>query len=46
VPSKHRRYVEDMSGITDFIATYLEKMGVKEAERWRGMKGWLSRRQA
>lgn len=46
VPSKHRRYVEDMSGIMDFIAAYLEKMGVKEGARWRGAKGWLSRRQA
>ncbi len=41
VPSGERRYVEDMSEITDFIMPYMEQMGVKLGLLWR-VRQWLS----
>ena len=46
VTSSQRRYVDDLAGITKFISTYLEKMGVGVGEGWRGIRGWLQRRSA
>ena len=41
VPSNQRRYVDDLNGISKFISSYLERMGVGVGERWRGLRGWL-----
>ncbi len=43
VPSGERRYLQDLNGITIFIAPYLEVMGVKLNMCWR-LKRWLSLR--
>ncbi len=40
VPSSRRRYLKDLDEIGDFIASYLEEMGVKLGTRWR-MRRWL-----
>ncbi len=42
VPSHERRYLKDLDEIEDFIAPYLESMGVKLEMRWR-VKRWLKR---
>ena len=40
VSSSRRRYLKNLDEIGDFIAPYLEAMGVKPAMRWR-MRRWL-----
>jgi len=41
--SRHkRRYLKDLGEIEDFIAPYLEEMGVKLGIRWR-LRRWLKR---
>jgi hypothetical protein len=35
VPGGERRYLKDLDGVTDFIALYLEEMGVRAAPRSR-----------
>jgi hypothetical protein len=42
VSSSRRRYLENLDEIGDFIAPYLEVMGVKLGVRWR-MRSWLKR---
>ena len=42
VPSGERRYLKSLSEIGDFIASYLETMGVEPGIRWR-MRRWLKR---
>lgn len=42
VPSGERRYLKNLDEIGDFIASYLETMGVKPGIRWR-MRRWLKR---
>ena len=42
VPSHVRRYLKNLDEIEDFIAPYLEAMGVKLGMRWR-LRGWLKR---
>jgi hypothetical protein len=42
VPSSKRRYLKNLDEIGDFIAPYLEEMGVKLGVRWR-MRSWLKR---
>jgi hypothetical protein len=42
VPSYKRRYLNNLSGIEDFISPYLEGMGVKIGIRWR-IRRWLNR---
>ncbi len=42
VSSSRRRYLENLDEIGDFIAPYLELMGVKLGVRWR-MRHWLKR---
>ncbi len=42
VPGGERRYLKNLDEIGDFIAPYLEAMGVKLAMRWR-MRRWLRR---
>ena len=42
VPSGERRYLKNLGEIEDFIAPYLEAMGVKLGMRWR-MRRWLKR---
>jgi hypothetical protein len=42
VPSYERRYLNNLSGIEDFILPYLEGMGVKLGIRWR-IRRWLNR---
>ena len=42
VPSHERRYLKKLDEIGDFIAPYLESMGVKLGVRWR-MRRWLKR---
>ncbi len=44
VPSRQRKYIDDMNGITSFISLYLERMGVHLGERWQGIKGWMRQR--
>jgi len=41
VPSGVRRYLEDVSEITNFIMPYLEQMGVEFGLLWR-VRRWLS----
>jgi hypothetical protein len=43
VPSGRRHYLQDLEGITAFIALYLERMGVRLGLRWR-LRRWLRRR--
>jgi hypothetical protein len=40
VPDSERRYVENLSGISSFVAGYLKRMGVRLGWRWRMML-WL-----
>jgi hypothetical protein len=40
--SDQRRYLKNLDEIGDFIASYLETMGVKPGMRWR-MRRWLKR---
>lgn len=40
VPDCERRYIQDLDDITAFIASYLQKMGVKLGVRWR-VSHWL-----
>lgn len=42
VPSGERRYLDDLEGITAFIAPYLAGMGVRAPAR-SGPIGWLQR---
>ncbi len=42
VPGGERRYLKNLDEIGDFIAPYLEAMGVKLGMRWR-MRRWRSR---
>jgi hypothetical protein len=42
VPSHERRYLKHLDEIGDFIAPYLEAMGIKLGGRWR-MRRWLRR---
>ncbi len=42
VPSYTRRYLKNLGEIEDFIAPYLEEMGVKLGMRWR-LRNWLKR---
>jgi hypothetical protein len=40
VSSDNRRYVKNLNEIPDFIAPYLEAMGMKPGMRWR-LRRWL-----
>ncbi len=42
VPSGKRRYLKDLDDIIDFIAPYLEDMGVKPG-LYRQVRQWLKR---
>jgi hypothetical protein len=42
VSSHERRYLKNLGEIGDFIASYLEEMGVKLGVRWR-IRRWLKR---
>ena len=42
VSSDKRRYVKNLNEIPDFIAPYLEAMGIKPGMRWR-LRRWLKR---
>ena len=42
VSDSERRYLKNLDEIGDFIASYLETMGVKLGIRWR-MRRWLKR---
>jgi len=42
VPSGIRRYLKNLDDITDFVAPYLERMGVKPDLFWRARR-WLRR---
>ncbi|HEY6286848.1 MAG TPA: hypothetical protein VIX20_14395 [Ktedonobacteraceae bacterium] len=42
VSSHERRYLKNLGEIDDFIAPYLEEMGVKLGMRWR-LRCWLKR---
>jgi hypothetical protein len=42
VPTSQRRYLKNLDEIEDFIAPYLEEMGVKLGMRWR-LRHWLRR---
>lgn len=42
VSGGERRYLKNLDEIGDFIASYLETMGVKPGIRWR-MRRWLKR---
>ena len=42
VPSRNRRYVDDLQGITDFITRYLEQLGVDVSGRSSGSRDRLS----
>ena len=39
VPSRQRRYVEDLNSISSFVAPYLEGMGVSVEDVWSGIRG-------
>ena len=41
VPSKQRRYVENLDGVSSFVSIYLEKMGIKASESWQDIEKWL-----
>lgn len=44
VPDGQRQYVEDLDAVADFIAPYLEEMGVNLGLGWRArrrLSGWL-----
>lgn len=40
VPDGKRRYISNLNEIKEFIALYLEEMGIK-TELSHGVKGWL-----
>ncbi len=42
VSSHERHYLKDLREIEDFIAPYLEELGVKLGIRWR-LRRWLKR---
>ena len=42
VSSHERHYLKNLGEIEDFIAPYLEEMGVKLGMRWR-LRRWLNR---
>ena len=42
IPSHERRYLKSLGEIDDFIAPYLEEMGVKPGMRWQ-IRRWLNR---
>ena len=42
VSSHERRYLKNLGEIDDFIAPYLQEMGVKPGIRWR-IRRWLKR---
>jgi hypothetical protein len=42
VSSHERRYLKNLGEIEDFIAPYLEEMGVKLGVRWR-VRRWFKR---
>jgi hypothetical protein len=42
VSSDNRRYLKNLNEIPDFIAPYLEAMGMKPGMRWR-LRRWLKR---
>jgi len=42
VPSHERHYLKNLGEIEDFIAPYLEEMGVKLGMRWR-VRHWFKR---
>jgi hypothetical protein len=42
IPSHERCYLKSLGEIDDFIAPYLEEMGVKLGIRWR-IRRWLNR---
>ena len=42
VPSGKRYYLKNLGEIEDYIAPYLEEMGVKLGMRWR-MRRWFKR---
>jgi len=42
VPNHERRYLKSLGEIEDFIAPYLEAMGVKLGMRWR-VRRWFKR---
>jgi hypothetical protein len=42
VSSDNRRYLRNLNEIPDFIAPYLETMGIKPGVRWR-LRRWLKR---
>jgi len=42
VPGSERRYLKNLDEIEDFIAPYLEAMGVKLGRRWR-VRRWFRR---
>lgn len=42
VSSGRLRYLKDLNEIGDFVAPYLEEMGVRPGTRWR-MSQWLKR---
>lgn len=44
VPGGQRHYIEDLDAVADFIAPYLEEMGVNLGRGWRArrrLNGWL-----
>jgi hypothetical protein len=43
VPSRKRRYLRNLDEITDFIALFLQSMGVHLGKRWQ-VKQWLKRK--
>ncbi len=45
VPSGVRRYLKHMDDITDFIAPYLERIGVNMGIRWR-VGRWLKQKKS
>lgn len=42
VPDYERHYLKNLSEIEDYIAPYLEEMGIKPGIRWR-LRRWLKR---
>jgi hypothetical protein len=42
VSSGSRHYIKNMDEISEFIAPYLQEMGVKSGMRWR-ISSWLKR---
>ncbi len=42
VPDHERHYLKNLGEIEDFIAPYLEEMGIKPGMRWR-LRRWFKR---